>query len=353
MEAKSDIKKYVFLNAFFDRFNLAKAEQAEVHVFDPSKYINEYVKIAINNNLFKQLGFETTERDYSTVKKMIKETRMCVPNKLRCPELRAFVTESMVQKLAALIIAEYDDIEKDVIKEKYPSTQVYKPVIAYNFTDFDKERNKLLTKFGNVVNIIVKKTFAELKHRQPKTADDAMKEIDTIINEYKKTKNDGDKKKQFDVNEDVFAKLQETYEAIIKYKPNANEKKQDSILSFVGAVAKEVKAMNINPSNVAIEYYISQHLPIVMEQMLATYMMADAKEVEVPHISQMIKVTIEAHDRPPKKEKIIEEEAIAAANEEPELEQKEEEPVIAADEPEPEPEKPKKVIKKKAHKNQK
>ena len=111
--------------------------------------------------------------------------------------------------------------------------------------------------------------------------------------------------------------------------------------------------MNINPSNVAIEYYISQHLPIVMEQMLATYMMADAKEVEVPHISQMIKVTIEAHDRPPKKEKIIEEEAIAAANEEPELEQKEEEPVIAADEPDPEPEKPKKVIKKKAHKNQK
>ena len=67
--------------------------------------------------------------------------------------------------------------------------------------------------------------ITELKHRQPKTADDAMKEIDTIINEYKKTKNDGDKKKQFDVNEDVFAKLQETYEAIIKYKPNANEKK--------------------------------------------------------------------------------------------------------------------------------
>lgn len=354
MEAKSDIKKYVFLNAFFDRFNLAKAEQAEVHVFDPSKYINEYVKIAINNNLFKQLGIESTERDYSTIKKMIKETRMCVPNKLRCPELRAFVTENMVQKLAALIVAEYDDIEKDIIKEKYPSTQIYKPVIAYNFTDFDKERNKLLTKFGNVVNIIIKKTFAELKHRQPKTVDDALKEIDAIINEYKKTKNDGDKKKQFDVNEDVFAKLQDTYEAIIKYKPNATEKKQDSILSFVGAVAKEVKAMNINPSNVAIEHYISQYLPNIMEQMLATYMMADAKQIEVPHISQMIKVTIEAHDRPPKKEKVVVEEEPAAVDEpEPEKKEEEEPAATATTADEPEPEKPKKVIKKKAHKNQK
>ena len=51
MDAKSDIKKYVFLNEFFDRFNLIRAANIDVDVFDVDKYINEYVKVIINNKL--------------------------------------------------------------------------------------------------------------------------------------------------------------------------------------------------------------------------------------------------------------------------------------------------------------
>ena len=160
------------------------------------KYINEYVKIVINNNFMEQLGFtDVPQRNFSAIKKMSKETRMAVPNKLRCPELRAFTTDNMIHKLAIDILTKYNDDEKEKIKQLYPSNQSYKPIIVYEFDDFDKVHNRMLTKFGNVVNIIVKKTVAELKRRAPKTVEDAMKEIDIIVNEFKSAENNGDKRR--------------------------------------------------------------------------------------------------------------------------------------------------------------
>ena len=362
MEAKSDIKKYVFLNEFFDRFNLIRAANVDVDVFDVDKYINEYVKVTINNKFIGQLGFtDVAERNYNAIKKMVKETRVQVPRKLKCPELRVFVTENIVQKLAAIVISKYDEVEKDAIKAKYPSTSAYKAVISYDFTDFDKERNALLTKFGNIVNIIIKKTMAELKHRAPKTVEDTMKEIDNIINEFKSTENDGDKRKQFNVNKDVFVKLQQTYKAIVNYKKADKEVEPSSIGSFITAVAKEVRAIKDNIPTIAVQHYVVEALPTIMEQALTTYVTVDPKfDGELPHITEMIKVTIEEHDKPPKpvKEKkpkttankdaddaepVTEEEQPAAENDTAKPEN-----VDAADD-EPE-EKPKKVIKRKAHK---
>lgn len=363
MEAKSDIKKYVFLNEFFDRFNLIKATQVDVDVFDVDKYINEYVKITINNKFIGQLGFtDVAERNYNAIKKMVKETRVQVPRKMRCPELRAFITENIVQKLAAIVITKCDEVEKDAIKQKYPSTSAYKAVISYNFTDFDKERNTLLTKFGNVVNIIIKKTMAELKRRAPKTVEDTMKEIDNIINEFKSTENDGDKRKQFNVNKDVFVKLQQTYKAIVNYKKADKEVEPSSIGSFVTAVAKEVRAMRDNIPTIAVQHYVVEALPSVMEQALTTYVTVDPKfDGELPHIAEMITVAIEEHDKPPKPVKEKKPKTTVKPEEEPVAEQpaenneaaeqpvtddaNEEQPV--EDEPE---EKPKKVIKRKAHK---
>lgn len=368
MDAKSDIKKYVFLNEFFDRFNLIRAANIDVDVFDVDKYINEYVKVIINNKLIGQLGFtDVAERNFNGVKKMIKETRVQVPRKLKCPELRAFVTENIVQKLATIVISKYNEVEKDAIKNKYPSTSAYKAVISYDFTDFDKERNMLLTKFGNVVNIIVKKTMAELKRREPKTVDDAMKEIDNIINEFKSTENDGDKRKQFNVNKDVFVKLQQTYKAIINYKKVDKDNEPSSIGSFITAVAKEVRAMRDNIPTIAVQHYVVEALPIVMEQALITYISVDPKfDGELPHIAEMITVTIEEHDKPPKPVKEKKPKTTSKVDAEPieadeqpvedkpvENDEAAEQPVedanrgAADDEPE---EKPKKVIKRKAHK---
>lgn len=351
MDAKSDIKKYVFLNEFFDRFNLIRAENVDVDVFDVDKYINEYVKVTINNKLIGQLGFnDVAERNFNGVKKMAKETRVQVPRKLRCPELRVFVTENIVQKLAAIVISKYNEVEKDVVKNKYPSTAAYKAVISYNFNDFDKERNTLLTKFGNIVNIIIKKTMAELKRRQPKTVDDAMKEIDNIINEFKNTENDGDKRKQFNVNKDVFAKLQQTYKAIVNYKKAEKVNEPSSIGSFITAVAKEVRAIKDTIPTIAVQHYVVEALPTVMEQALITYVTAcGMNDEQLPHIAEMITVAIEEHDKPPKP---VKEKKAKAADDtvaaEPIVE--EEQPANAVvDENEPE-EKPKKVIKRKAHK---
>lgn len=341
MDAKSDIKKYVFLNEFFDRFNLIKATNIDVDVFDVDKYINEYVKVTINNKLIGQLGFtDVAERNFDGVKKMIKETRVQVPRKLKCPELRVFITENIVQKLAAIVISKYNEVEKDVVKNKYPSTSTYKAVISYDFTDFDKERNALLTKFGNIINIIIKKTMAELKRRKPKNVGDVMKEIDNIINEFKSTENDGDKRKQFDVNKDVFDKLQQTYKAIINYKKVDKNDEPSSIGSFVNAVAKEVRAMKDNIPTVAVQHYVVEALPSVMEQALATYVSVDPKfDGELPHIAEMIAVTIEEHDKPPKPVKEKKPKAAATVVE----------PIVEEEPEEPE-EKPKKVIKRKAHK---
>lgn len=367
MEAKSNIKKFVFLNEFFDRFNLIRATPVEVDVFDTDKYINEYVKIIINNKLVQQLGFtDVPERSFNTIKKMTKETRMAVPNKLRCPEMRVFITENMVHALAAEIVANYNEIEKETIKEQYPITQVYKPTIAYNFDDFDKQRNKLLTKFANVVNIVIKRTFAELKRRAPKDVDDAMKQVDEIINGFKNTENNGDKKNQFNVTKDVFTKLQQTYKSIINYKKIDVEPKTDSIGSFAAAVAKEVKAMNVTISNIGVWHYISKYLPKIMEDELTIYANATMKEPEVPEISSMIEVTIEGHERPAKPAKPAksskkntkkaaddateEDDAIADAAEVADEPEAEVEPEPIDEEEEEIIEKPKKVIKKKAHK---
>lgn len=367
MDAKSDIKKYVFLNEFFDRFNLIRAANIDVDVFDVDKYINEYVKVIINNKFIGQLGFtDVAERKFNDVKKMVKETRVQVPRKLKCPELRAFVTENIVQKLAAIVISKYNEVEKDAIKNKYPSTSAYKAVISYDFTDFDKERNMLLTKFGNVVNIIVKKTMAELKRREPKTVDDAMKEIDNIINKFKSTENDGDKRKQFNVNKDVFVKLQQTYKAIINYKKADKDNEPSSIGSFITAVTKEVRAMRDNIPTIAVQHYVVEALPTVMEQALTTYVSVDPKfDGELPHIAEMITVAIEEHDKPPKpvkekKQKTTSNRStspadkaagvdnVAKADAEPiEDDEQPVEDKPVEDEPE---EKPKKVIKRKAHK---
>lgn len=345
MEAKSNIKKFVFLNEFFDRFNLIRATPVEVDIFDTDKYINEYVKIIINNKLIQQLGFtDVDERNFNAIKKMTKETRMAVSNKLRCPEMRAFITENIVHMLAVKIVANYNEVEKETIKEQYPATQIYKPMITYNFDDFDKQHNKLLTKFANVVNIVVKRTFAELKRRAPKDVDDAMKQIDEIINDFKNTENNGDKKNQFNVTKGVFTKLQQTYKSIINYKKIDVEPKADSISSFAAAVAKEVKSMNVTISNIGVWHYISKYLPEIMEDELTTYASVTMKEPEVPEISKMINITIEGHDRPAKSSKKVDDEAEEIVEEpEPaqEPEQIDEEEII---------EKPKKVIKKKAHK---
>ena len=266
MDAKVDIKKFVFLNEFFDRFNLIKAQPVEVDIFDTDKYINEYVKIVINNNFMEQLGFtDVPQRNFSAIKKMSKETRMAVPNKLRCPELRAFTTDNMIHKLAIDILTKYNDDEKEKIKQLYPSNQSYKPIIVYEFDDFDKVHNRMLTKFGNVVNIIVKKTVAELKRRAPKTVEDAMKEIDIIVNEFKSAENNGDKRRQFDVTKEVFAKLQQNYKNIINYKKEQKDNKNDSIISFTNAVMREVKQVRSDINSIAVQHYVCEALPQLME----------------------------------------------------------------------------------------
>ena len=358
MDAKVDIKKFVFLNEFFDRFNLIKAQPVEVDNFDTDKYINEYVKIIINNNFMEQHGFsDVPQRNFSAIKKMTKETRMAVPNKLRCPELRAFVTDNMIHKLAFEILTKYNNDEKENIKQLYPSTQTYKPTIVYEFDDFDKVRNKMLTKFGNVVNIIAKKTVAELKRRAPKTVEDTMKEIDTIVNEFKNTENNGDKRRQFDVTKEVFAKLQQNYKNIINYKKEEKADKNDSIISFTNAVMREVKQVRSDISSIAVQHYVCNALPQLMEEQLNVYANLATKETTAnTEIAHMIKTIVESHEKPPKpvKEKKPKQTNVEAEPEEQpapveEIEaEPEQEPEAEAEEIEPA--KPKKVIKKKAHK---
>lgn len=87
-----------------------------------------------------------------------------------------------------------------------------------------------------------------------------------------------------------------------------------------------------------------------MEQALITYVTAcGMNDEQLPHIAEMITVAIEEHDKPPKP---VKEKKAKAADDtvaaEPIVE--EEQPANAVvDENEPE-EKPKKVIKRKAHK---
>ena len=358
MDAKVDIKKFVFLNEFFDRFNLIKAQPVEVDIFDTDKYINEYVKIVINNNFMEQLGFtDVPQRNFSTIKKMSKETRMAVPNKLRCPELRAFTTDNMIHKLAIDILTKYNDDEKEKIKQLYPSTQSYKPTIVYEFDDFDKVHNRMLTKFGNVVNIIVKKTVAELKRRAPKTVEDAMKEIDIIVNEFKSAENNGDKRRQFDVTKEVFAKLQQNYKNIINYKKEQKDNKNDSIISFTNAVMREVKQVRSDINSIAVQHYVCEALPQLMEEQLTIYANLATKETSANvGIAHMIKTVVESHEKPPKpvKEKKPKQADVNAEPEpEPEVEEQPapiEEIETVAEPEEIEPAKPKKAIKKKAHK---
>lgn len=356
MDAKVDIKKFVFLNEFFDRFNLIKAQPVEVDIFDTDKYINEYIKIVINNNFMEQLGFtDVPQRNFSTIKKMSKETRMAVPNKLRCPELRAFTTDNMIHKLAIDILTKYNDDEKEKIKQLYPSNQSYKPTIVYEFDDFDKVHNRMLTKFGNVVNIIVKKTVAELKRRAPKTVEDAMKEIDIIVNEFKSAENNGDKRRQFDVTKEVFAKLQQNYKNIINYKKEQKDNKNDSIISFTNAVMREVKQVRSDINSIAVQHYVCEALPQLMEEQLTIYANLATKETSANvGIAHMIKTVVESHEKPPKpvKEKKPKQ---ADVNTESGSEVEEQpapiEEIEAVAEPEEiEPVKPKKVIKKKSHK---
>lgn len=99
----------------------------------------------------------------------------------------------------------------------------YKIQIAYEFNDFDDQYNDLLTKYDNILNIIIKKVVVELRKKNPKSVDEAMKEIDTIINTFKETENSNDRKKQFEINKETIKKLSTVYKEILNYKKQDNQ----------------------------------------------------------------------------------------------------------------------------------
>lgn len=155
--------------------------------------------------------------------------------------------------------------------------------------------------------------------------------------------------------------MQQNYKNIINYKKEEKDDKNDSIISFTNAVMREVKQVRSDINSIAVQHYVCDALPQLMEEQLTIYANLATKETSANvEIAHMIKTIVESHEKPPKpvKEKkpkqtnaeeepapIEEIEAVADADAEavaePEAEQEPEEI---------EPAKPKKVIKKKAHK---
>ena len=128
---------------------------------------------------------------------------------------------------------------------------------------------------------------------------------------------------------------------------------------------REVKQVRSDINSIAVQHYVCDALPQLMEEQLTIYANLATKETSANvEIAHMIKTVVESHEKPPKpvKEKkpkqtnaeaepeeepapIEEIEAVAEAGAEADAEQEPEQ------EPEEiEPAKPKKVIKKKAHK---
>lgn len=124
---------------------------------------------------------------------------------------------------------------------------------------------------------------------------------------------------------------------------------------------REVKQVRSDINSIAVQHYVCEALPQLMEEQLTIYANLATKETSANvEIAHMIKTVVESHEKPPKpvKEKKPKQ---ADVNTEPEQEVEEQpapiEEIEAAAEPEAEqepeeiePAKPKKVIKKKAHK---
>lgn len=135
---------------------------------------------------------------------------------------------------------------------------------------------------------------------------------------------------------------------------------------------REVKQVRSDINSIAVQHYVCEALPQLMEEQLTIYANLATKETSANvEIAHMIKTVVESHEKPPKpvKEKKPKQ---ADVNTEPEPEQEVEEqsapieeieavaePAVAEPETEPkaeqepeeiEPAKPKKIIKKKAHK---
>ena len=118
---------------------------------------------------------------------------------------------------------------------------------------------------------------------------------------------------------------------------------------------REVKQVRSDINSIAVQHYVCEALPQLMEEQLTIYANLATKETSANvGIAHMIKTVVESHEKPPKpvKEKKPKQ---ADVNAEPEPEVEEQpapiEEIEAVAEPEEiEPAKPKKVIKKKAHK---
>lgn len=128
---------------------------------------------------------------------------------------------------------------------------------------------------------------------------------------------------------------------------------------------REVKQVRSDINSIAVQHYVCEALPQLMEEQLTIYANLATKETSANvEIAHMIKTVVESHEKPPKpvKEKKPKQTDVNTEPEqEPEVEEQPApiEEIEAAAEPEAEqeqepeeiePAKPKKVIKKKAHK---
>lgn len=158
--------------------------------------------------------------------------------------------------------------------------------------------------------------------------------------------------------------MQQNYKNIINYKKEKKDDKNDSIISFTNAVMREVKQVRSDINSIAVQHYVCEALPQLMEEQLTIYANLATKETSANvEIAHMIKTVVESHEKPPKPAKLVKEkkpkQADVDTEPEPEVDEQpapiEEIDAVAEPEAEQEPEeiepvKPKKVIKKKAHK---
>ena len=123
---------------------------------------------------------------------------------------------------------------------------------------------------------------------------------------------------------------------------------------------REVKQVRSDINSIAVQHYVCEALPQLMEEQLTIYANLATKETSANvGIAHMIKTVVESHEKPPKpvkekkpKQADVNTESGSEVEEQPApIEEIEAvaEPAVAEPE-EIEPAKPKKVIKKKAHK---
>lgn len=150
--------------------------------------------------------------------------------------------------------------------------------------------------------------------------------------------------------------MQQNYKNIINYKKEKKDDKNDSIISFTNAVMREVKQVRSDINSIAVQHYVCEALPQLMEEQLTIYANLATKETSANvEIAHMIKTVVESHEKPPKPVKLVKEKKPKQADVDEQPAPIEEIDAVAEPEAEQEPEeiepvKPKKVIKKKAHK---